>query len=109
MASGYPRQWFAIANRVKVVAGWKCEACETPNGPAHLGAVLTVHHLDGDKKNPGGMPREIPHPNLIALCQRCHLRAQHWTNAGEQVSRERAIERLARISAEERSQGSLFA
>ena len=108
MNRGYPRTWYAIANRVKNAAGSKCEACGTPRGPAHEGAVLTVHHLDGDKKNPGGMPKEIPHPNLIALCQRCHLRAQHWTNTGESVTRERAIERLARIAAEERSQGSLF-
>ena len=109
MADGYPRTWHAIASRVKVVAGQKCEACETPNGPKHLGAILTVHHLDGDKRNPGGLPREIPHPNLIALCQRCHLRAQHYTNAGEILTREAAIERLARIAAEERAQGSLFA
>ncbi len=108
MASGYPRQWHAIASRVKVVAGGNCEACETPNGPPHLGAVLTVYHLDGDKKNPRGLPHKIPHPNLIALCQRCHLRAQHWTNAGELVTREKAIERLALIVAEERSQGDLF-
>ena len=108
MASGYPHQWHAIATRVKVVAGWKCEACGTKNGPPHLGAVLTVHHLDGDKRNPRGLPRKIPHENLIALCQRCHLRAQHWTNAGESVTREKAIDRLALIVAHERAQGRLF-
>ena len=33
------------------------------------GHVLTVHHLDGDKAN-------CTIGNLVALCQKCHLRIQ---------------------------------
>lgn len=107
MKSGYPREWFEIASRVKVVAGWKCEACGRDNGPPHEGAVLTVHHLDGNKMNPERMPMEIPHSNLVALCQVCHLRAEAWTKVGSFVSREYAIDRLREIIEEDSRQGDL--
>jgi 5-methylcytosine-specific restriction endonuclease McrA len=57
--------------------------------------------------NPDRMPREVPHPNLVALCQVCHLRAQHWTNAGSFVSRDYAIGRLQEIIEEDSRQGDL--
>ena len=64
----YPANWPEIAAAVKAGAGWRCEAC----GHAHVtaaGYTLTVHHLDGDKSNCAWW-------NLVALCQRCHLRIQ---------------------------------
>lgn len=64
----YPPNWDEIAQRVKEAAGWRCQECGHPHDPAsHY--VLTVHPRDGDPSN------NAP-DNLIALCQRCHLRAQ---------------------------------
>lgn len=60
----YPEDWEEIARKVKERAGWRCELCGVPSGP---GQILTVHHLDRNKKNNS-------EDNLIALCQRCHLR-----------------------------------
>jgi len=65
---GYAWNWKEIAKEVKNRAGWACEECGMPHLP-EFGYCLTVHHKDGNKKN------NEP-DNLIALCQRCHLRAQ---------------------------------
>ena len=49
----------------------RCELCDAPNGALHWKTksrvILTVHHINSDKQNNNPM-------NLIALCQRCHLR-----------------------------------
>lgn len=97
--SEYDEKWEFISKNVIKDAGNKCELCYAPNhelvvrnisadypwvrashfpfdefseGAIKTGArfvkiVLTVHHIDGDKKN----NKRI---NLLALCQRCHLR-----------------------------------
>jgi hypothetical protein len=70
VAGGYPPDWEAIARRVKESAGWCCEDCTHPHEPGD-GYTLTVHHLDGDR---GHNDDE----NLVALCQRCHLRWRDW-------------------------------
>lgn len=49
-------------------AGNKCIRCGHPNDFAS-GHVLTTHHFDGDKSNDAWW-------NLMALCQRCHLKVQ---------------------------------
>ena len=64
----YPKDWAEIAERIKTLAGWRCEHCGHEHAPGK-GYTLTVHHLDGDKSNCG-------FGNLVALCQRCHLRIQ---------------------------------
>jgi hypothetical protein len=66
----YPPDWEQIANRVKEEAGWRCirDCCRHKHDPA-AGYVLTVHHLDLNKSNCAWW-------NLVALCQRCHLRIQ---------------------------------
>jgi len=64
----YPANWPAIAQEVKAAAGWRCIRCNHANDLA-TGHVLTVHHFDGDKANCSWW-------NLLALCQRCHLRIQ---------------------------------
>lgn len=102
----YPHDWFDIAADAKKAAGGKCEACQTPHGPSP--AMLTVHHLDRNTLNPEHARVRHPHPNLVALCQRCHLRAEHWAMAGELLTRDECLERLAVIIAEERAQRSLF-
>lgn len=89
----YPKNWKWISEQVRKDAGNKCELCFAPNGevvvrpvnmkgftrpwyfhPTFLSGkskpvkiILTVHHIDFDKKN-------NERQNLIALCQRCHLR-----------------------------------
>ena len=64
----YPPNWKEIAGRVKAEAGWRCIRCNHAND-LPTGHVLTVHHMDGDKSNCRWW-------NLLALCQRCHLRFQ---------------------------------
>jgi hypothetical protein len=88
--------------------------------------ILTVHHLDGDKRNCRWW-------NLAALCQRCHLQIQgkvrmdrrwphehsEWfkpyvagyyahTYRGEDLSREEAVARLDELLALEVRQESLL-
>jgi len=64
----YPPDWPAIAQAVKVAAGWRCVRCNEPHD-RDRGFVLTVHHLDLD-------PSNCRWWNLVALCQRCHLSIQ---------------------------------
>jgi transcription elongation factor Elf1 len=64
----YPPHWRAIAQDVKAAAGWRCIRCNHAND-LKSGHVLTVHHADGNKSNCAWW-------NLLALCQRCHLRFQ---------------------------------
>jgi len=66
----YHPDWERISLHVRERAGWRCELCRTKQnmltrsgGPV----VLTVHHINGDLSD----NRRV---NLIALCQRCHLR-----------------------------------
>ena len=67
----YHPDWENISKKIRKRAGDRCELCPAKNGEPHWKTnsivVLTVHHIDGNIKN--------NHPkNLIALCQRCHLR-----------------------------------
>ena len=77
----YPADWEAISKRIRARAGGRCEWCNAENGRAHpvTGSlvVLTVAHLDHE-------PANCDERNLVALCQRCHLRydaAHHARNA----------------------------
>lgn len=69
MKDQYPDNWLHIAREVKSRADWQCELCGLDHGP--VPQVLTVHHIDYDPKNSSLK-------NLIALCQRCHLKVQGW-------------------------------
>ena len=63
-----PKERKELHNQVRAEAGEKCIRC----GHVHeveTGYVLTVHHFDGNKANNAWW-------NLMALCQRCHLRVQ---------------------------------
>jgi 5-methylcytosine-specific restriction endonuclease McrA len=64
----YPPNWPEIARQVKEAAGWRCIRCGHPDD-TQAGYMLGVHHLDLDKSNCAWW-------NLLALCQRCHLRIQ---------------------------------
>lgn len=97
----YPIEWTNIAASAKDRADWKCEACGIGHLSEERGAILTVHHLNEDT-----MDSRVE--NLVALCQRCHLRAEQWSRGGEYLDRAEAIRRLARIHTEETAQRGLF-
>lgn len=67
----YHSQWDKISKSVREAAGWKCELCHARHNEPHWltgsNVILTVHHIDYDDSN-------NHKSNLIALCQRCHLR-----------------------------------
>jgi len=65
----YPPNWRKISELVIEKAGYKCELCGAENYDIRNGSevVLTVHHINHD-------PTDNRRVNLIALCQRCHLR-----------------------------------
>ena len=68
----YPPDWEQISNRIRFVrAGGVCEECGAVHGQPHpitgSRVVLTTAHLDHN-------PAHCTDDNLIALCQRCHLR-----------------------------------
>jgi hypothetical protein len=77
----YPKDWKAISLEVRERAGWRCEGspgiypdCRAENAAPHpvtgSKVVLTVAHLDHQPEN-NGAPGD--RPNLMAMCQRCHL------------------------------------
>lgn len=67
----YPFDWKKISKAVIKKAQNRCELCGTENYKNHWKTgskvILTVHHIDSVKYN-------CSKYNLIALCQRCHLR-----------------------------------
>ncbi|MCQ2911830.1 MAG: hypothetical protein MJ244_06525 [Clostridia bacterium] len=67
----YPKNWKQISQQTIILAGNQCELCDVKNGDINpktgSKVVLTVHHLDFD-------PTNCKEYNLMALCQRCHLR-----------------------------------
>ena len=67
----YPKNWKQISLAVRVRAGHKCEKCGALNYEPHpetgSRVVLTVSHKDHQ-------PENCADDNLVALCQRCHLR-----------------------------------
>lgn len=70
--SKYHPKWSLISRLIRYKrAGNKCEKCGAENYKPHpvtkSKVVLTVAHLDHDVKNNN-------FDNLMAMCQRCHLR-----------------------------------
>jgi len=67
----YPDNWNWLSRQIRNRNNQKCELCDATNGKPHWKTesivVLTVHHIDGNRTNNSEQ-------NLIALCQRCHLR-----------------------------------
>ncbi len=92
----YPTNWDEIANRIKELAGWKCEACGAKHGSSPR--ILTVDHLDHS-------PRNCADDNLMALCQKCHLRRQGLYPPA--ATKDEAIRRLAFRAEMERNQMTL--
>ena len=67
----YPVDWKLISKEIIKLQKNTCYFCPAENYKPHWKTgsrvVLTTHHIDGDKNNNSKQ-------NLIALCQRCHLR-----------------------------------
>jgi 5-methylcytosine-specific restriction endonuclease McrA len=67
----YPANWNELRAAILKRAGNRCELCNNPNKEPHWKTgnivVLTIHHITCDITD----NRNI---NLIAVCQRCHLR-----------------------------------
>ena len=76
----YPYNWKELVFEVLKKAENKCELCGIENYSTtkrNTKVVLTIHHIDRNKKNNKPV-------NLIALCQKCHLRLDlelHMENA----------------------------
>ena len=82
----YPPDWNEIGDRVRAEAGGKCIRCgHVHDAPA--GYALTVHHFDGDKAN-------CEWWNLMALCQRCHLRhdAKHHAESSRKTREAKSLQ-----------------
>jgi len=73
----YAHNWKEIADKMKAKFKYRCERCDHPHD-LKSGHVLTVHHLDGDKKNNEPW-------NLAVLCQRCHLSVQGRVKMGQMI------------------------
>ncbi|MBP0492223.1 hypothetical protein [Roseomonas indoligenes] len=102
----YPKDWPAISKRIRERSGGRCEfeadgaRCEALNGQPHpitgSKVVLTVAHLDHT-------PENCADDNLLAGCQRCHLRydaAHHAANAA--ASRRAALQTRDLLAQEDR-------
>lgn len=67
----YPDNWKEIRHEIIKRAENKCELCDAENYKPHWKTgskvILTIHHINFNKK-------DNRKANLIALCQRCHLR-----------------------------------
>jgi 5-methylcytosine-specific restriction endonuclease McrA len=79
----YPKDWKDIRKKILNHANYKCEFCGAKDREKHpiTGSIviLTISHLDHD-------PTNCSDSNLVALCQRCHLRydlKEHVKNAKE--------------------------
>lgn len=110
----YPADWKRISLWVRETASWKCEMCFAPNGAKivrtkkngrwfledavrlmaradeHFGrnpkitkVVLTVHHVNFDRLD----NRRV---NLLALCQRCHLKLDQGEKMRKQAEKKGA-------------------
>jgi hypothetical protein len=90
----YPKDWPAISLRIRHRAEWRCEQvdylgvrCDAEHGKPHpitgSKVVLTVAHLDHT-------PEHCHDSNLMAMCQRCHLRYDAEHHAANAAATRRA-------------------
>jgi sugar phosphate isomerase/epimerase len=104
----YPKDWSAIAYRIKERANWCCEECRRPcrrSGESLVEFfnrlnwnvtieekwgryVLTVAHLNH-------IPSDCSDENLKALCTGCHLR---YDNSQRAIKRRLKRERLGQLT-----------
>jgi 5-methylcytosine-specific restriction endonuclease McrA len=76
----YPKNWKMIRQEIIWRSNDRCELCNAENYMPHWKTnskvVLTVHHINFN-------PQDNRMCNLIALCQRCHIKL----DAGEKARR----------------------
>lgn len=73
--SRYPKDWNAIALKIKEASNWKCQECgldckrtdEPLDRESKARLTLMIHHKDYD-------PYNNDQSNLIALCSECLLK-----------------------------------
>jgi len=82
----YPTNWNQISKRIKTKAAWRCEGCKARH--RWLGIIIETHHIDSN-------PQNIEDDNLIALCERCHLKVRSMMP--QPRSRSEVIERLKQL------------
>jgi hypothetical protein len=67
----YPRNWQEIRNKILIRAKNHCELCPAENYKPHWKTnskvILTIHHINFDITDNRNC-------NLLALCQRCHIK-----------------------------------
>ena len=67
----YPYDWKEIRKEILLRANNRCELCNAENYRPHWKTgskvILTIAHIDQNKQN-------NKRYNLLALCQRCHLK-----------------------------------
>lgn len=83
----YPHDWEEISLRIKERAAWRCE-CSGECGANHYGRCERHHgdnfYLNGAQRKrpvtlttahyPDSDPMNCSDDNLLALCERCHLK-----------------------------------
>jgi 5-methylcytosine-specific restriction endonuclease McrA len=76
----YPKNWKQIREKIMARAENRCELCNAKNYELHWKTgskvVLTIHHINFN-------PQDNRTNNLLALCQRCHIKL----DAGEKARR----------------------
>jgi 5-methylcytosine-specific restriction endonuclease McrA len=81
----YPKNWQELRKKVLIRANNACELCPAVNYQKHWKTgskvILTIHHINFDITDSRMC-------NLIALCQRCHIKL----DAGEK-SRRRGLKK----------------
>ena len=65
---GYTPDWKERAREIRRSANYCCEKCNV-DCESSTGRILTVHHIDSNKKNNHNL-------NLVALCWPCHRKIQ---------------------------------
>ena len=88
----YPENWNELRAKVLERAGNKCELCGKANqsmSDRNTKVVLTIHHIDNQKHRDSLI-------NLIALCQKCHLRLdlEHHIENARKTRLEKSGKRL---------------
>ena len=91
----YPKNWSAIARRVKDDAGWKCavcgKQCRKPGEPFDTHRrTLTVAHLDHT-------PENCNRGNLCPMCAPCHLAYDAEQHADSRKKKIKVLEGQMRI------------
>jgi len=79
----YPKNWDEISLQVKEEANWQCTICGHPHDPKNNYCLTTAHLVP--------IKALCEKWNLIAACQRCHLRFEKSRNGLRVVVKQMAF------------------